>query len=49
MLDGLRERIPVNLELAGNPVNWIIVLLMIAIAGLGMSLIFHQPGSNSQS
>ena len=37
----IREFVPINFELAGNPVNWIIVLLMLAIAGLALSLIFH--------
>ena len=32
----------INLELLKNPVNWIIVFLMIAIAGLSLSLIFHR-------
>lgn len=41
MLDRIKTYTPVNFELAGNPVNWVIVLLMIAIAGLAVSLIFH--------
>jgi hypothetical protein len=43
MLDRIKSAVPINFDLAGNPVNWVIVLLMIAIAGLGVSLIFHQP------
>lgn len=46
MLDRIRNSIPLNFELAGNPVNWIIVLLMVAIAGMGVSLIFHQPSGD---
>lgn len=34
--------IPVNWELAKNPVNWIIVFLMIALAGVGIALIMQQ-------
>jgi hypothetical protein len=41
MFDRLKSYAPINFELAGNPVNWIIVLLMVAIAGLAISLIFH--------
>ena len=41
MLDRIKSYAPINFELAGNPVNWIIVLLMIAFAGLALSLIFH--------
>lgn len=44
MLDGLKKYTPVNFELLGNPVNWVIVLLMIAIAGMAVSLIFHPTG-----
>lgn len=33
--------VPLNFELLGNPVNWVIVILMVAIAGLATSLIFH--------
>jgi hypothetical protein len=41
MIEKLKAAIPLNWELAGNPVNWVIVFLMIAIAGLALSLIFH--------
>lgn len=30
----------INWSLAGNPVNWAIVILMIAIAGLSIAYIF---------
>lgn len=40
-LSDIKEKMPLNFELAGNPVNWVIVFLMIAIAGLALSLIFH--------
>lgn len=36
-----RDFLPINFELAGNPINWIVVLLMVAIAGLAVSLVFH--------
>jgi len=42
MIDWLKNNTPINYELAGNPVNWIIILLMVAIAGLALSLIFHS-------
>lgn len=41
MLDRIKSYAPINFELAGNPVNWFIVLLMICIAGLALSLFFH--------
>lgn len=33
--------LPLNFELLGNPINWVIILLMVAIGGLAVSLIFH--------
>jgi hypothetical protein len=48
MIEKIREYTPINFELAGNPINWVIVLLMVFIAGLAVSLIFHpadQTGS----
>jgi hypothetical protein len=41
MFEKVKSWTPINFELAGNPVNWVIVLLMVAIAGLAVSLIFH--------
>jgi hypothetical protein len=38
----ISEKIPLNFELIGNPVNWVIVFLMIAIAGLAVNLIFSE-------
>lgn len=38
----IAENIPINRELAGNPVNWLIVALMVTIAGLAVSLIFGK-------
>jgi len=34
--------IPLNWEILRNPVNWVIVFLMIAIAGVGIALIMQQ-------
>lgn len=36
------DSIPLNFALMKNPVNWIIVLLMVYIVGLAISLIFHK-------
>lgn len=38
----IRDYLPINTELAGNPINWVIVLLMIFIAGLALSLAFQS-------
>lgn len=41
MIDRIKSYLPINFELAGNPVNWVIVLLMVALAGIAISLVFH--------
>lgn len=38
-----KNKIPLNFELLSNPVNWVIILLMVAIAGLAVNLIFSKP------
>jgi hypothetical protein len=42
----LKNKIPLNFELLGNPVNWVIILLMIAIAGLAVNLIFSESSTS---
>ena len=41
MLDKLKAYTPLNFELIENPINWVIVFLMVLFAGLALSLIFH--------
>lgn len=36
----IRESIPLNLDLMVNPFNWVIVVLMLAIAGIGLAFVF---------
>ncbi len=44
----IKEYIPLNFELMKNPLNWIIVFLMIAIAGLGLAFVMQSfSGRNS--
>jgi hypothetical protein len=33
------KKLPINWELIGNPANWLVVFLMIAIAGVGLAVI----------
>ena len=42
----IKDKIPLNLELMGNPINWVIIILMVAIAGLALHLIFKTPTVN---
>jgi hypothetical protein len=44
MLDGFKKAIPINWELIGNPVNWVVVALMIALAGVALAVII-KPGT----
>ena len=37
------EYIPLNFELLRNPYNWVVVLLMVMIAGLAVATIFPAP------
>lgn len=41
------DKIPLNFELMKNPVNWVILSLMVAIAGLGLSLLFPHNAVSS--
>jgi hypothetical protein len=38
--------IPINMEIIRNPVNWVIVILMIAIALIAIPLLF--PSSKTE-
>lgn len=38
----MMEKIPLNFAILSNPWNWIIVLLMVYIAGLALALIFKS-------
>lgn len=35
------EYVPLNFGLMADPVNWLIVALMVAIGGFGLSLVVH--------
>lgn len=39
MLEKIKAALPINWDLAANPINWIIILLMIAIAGAAVAFI----------
>lgn len=40
------DKIPLNFTLMKNPYNWIIITLMVAIAGAGLLLIFPPTGAD---
>jgi hypothetical protein len=39
----------INLELMANPINWVVVILMVTFAGIALGVVFHpnndQPGN----
>ena len=37
------DYVPLNFSLLSNPMNWLTVLVMIFVAGLALSLLFHRP------
>lgn len=39
-MEAVRKYLPLNFALMANPVNWVIITLMVALAGLGLALIF---------
>lgn len=49
MLEKVKGLIPLNWELVGNPVNWIIVFLMLALAGVGLALIARSTNETSEN
>jgi hypothetical protein len=42
-------KIPLNFELMKNPYNWVIIVLMVAIAGFAVALIFNVEPSPEQT
>lgn len=44
-MEKLKSILPLNFELIGNPVNWVIVILMLAIAGLGFAYIVQKTAT----
>lgn len=46
--ESVKNAIPVNWELLKNPINWIIVFLMVAIAGFGIGLIYSATQTTEE-
>ncbi|MDE2019994.1 MAG: hypothetical protein KGJ13_06650 [Patescibacteria group bacterium] len=47
MMDSVKKYTPLNFELMGNPVNWVILFLMVLFAGLALSLVFHPTDAKT--
>lgn len=39
--------IPLNLTLMSNPLNWLIIVLMVLLPGMAMALVFHPANEES--
>jgi len=48
-MEKIKGLIPLNWELLANPVNWIIVFLMLALAGVGLALIARSTNGDTTS
>jgi len=46
-IETIKNKIPLNFDLLANPVNWVIILLMVAIAGMAVNLIFSKPDTGN--
>lgn len=42
----IKDLLPLNFALMGNPVNWAIVVLMVALAGISLAYIFSASRNN---
>lgn len=38
-MEAVKKALPINWALIGNPVNWVVILLMLAIAGVAIAYI----------
>lgn len=43
----LRDFVPLNFALIANPLNWIIIILMVALAGLGLAMVVTTPAQDT--
>jgi hypothetical protein len=45
-MEKIKNFIPLNFELLSNPINWVIVTLMVLVAGMALAHIFKSPTGN---
>jgi hypothetical protein len=48
-VEKIKTFIPLNFELMANPVNWIIITLMVLLAGIAMAHIFSTVPQDTQN
>lgn len=49
MLEKIKSWLPLNFALVANPVNWVIVFLMLALAGVALALIAQSTNGNTNT
>lgn len=42
MIEKIKQYVPLNFDLMGNPVNWVIITLMVLFAGVALATIMRQ-------
>lgn len=47
-MEKIKTFIPLNFELMANPVNWVIITLMVLLAGIAMAHIFSTTPTDQQ-
>lgn len=45
-METAKKYLPLNFELLSNPINWLIVLLMVITAGIALSLVFGMKAKS---
>lgn len=48
MIEKIKAWVPLNFALISNPANWIIVFLMVAIAGVGIAFITQSTDTPTE-
>ncbi len=48
MLEKIKAYVPLNFELMRNPVNWVIITLMVLLAGIGLAFIVKHTVISSE-
>lgn len=47
-MEKLKSYIPLNFELMSNPVNWIIIVLMLLVAGVALAFIMNNSTATEE-
>lgn len=45
-MDKIKNYLPINFAILSNPVNWVLVTLMVALAGVALTFVFNSSQGN---